>query len=71
MTKEDKDFADFRIFDDPNEPYSSFKFQYDNKTFDRLHELMKFNTRLNIDTIKEKIATYVDYRRNNPEYAKS
>ncbi|CAB3987287.1 cytosolic phospholipase A2, partial [Paramuricea clavata] len=70
VTKEDKDFADFRIFDDPNEPYSSFKFQYDNKTFDRLHELMKFNTRLNIDTIKEKIATYVDYRRNNPEYAK-
>jgi phospholipase A2 len=70
-TKEDKDFGNFSIFDDPNEPYSTFKFQYDHKTFDRLHELMKFNTMLNIDMIREKIASYVGYRRNNPEYAKS
>ena len=66
-TQEEKDFANFSIFDDPEEPYSSFKFHYDHKTFDRLHELMKFNTLLNVDLIKEKIASQVLRRWNNKE----
>ena len=69
-TQEEKDFANFDIFDDPNQPYSSFTFEYEPKTFERMHELMKFNTLLNMEAIKEKIAYYVGYRRNNPEYAK-
>jgi phospholipase A2 len=60
---------DFPIFDDPDDPYSSFKFQYAPETFQRLHELMKFNTLLNVDLIKEKIAYYVGHRRNNRKYA--
>ena len=69
-TQEEKDFANFDIFDDPDAPYSSFKFEYQPKTFERLHELMKFNTLLHEDLIKEKIAYYVGYRRNNRGYAK-
>ena len=68
MTKEDKDFANFDIFNDPNDPYSSFTFQYNSKTFNRLHELMKFNTRLNIDLIKDKVTGYIDRRKNDPIY---
>ena len=66
-TDEDREFANFSIFDDPDKPYSTFKFQYDGRTFDRLHELMKFNTLLNVDLIKEKMAQQVQYRRNNPQ----
>lgn len=66
VTQEEKDFGNFSIFDDPEQPYSSFTFQYENKTFDRLHELTKFNTLLNIDLIKEKIVNSVQVRQNNP-----
>ena len=69
VTQEDKDFANFDIFDDPDQPYSSFKFEYEEKAFDRLHELMKFNTLLNMDLIKEKIADQVQIRKNNPQFA--
>ncbi|XP_046841361.1 cytosolic phospholipase A2-like isoform X2 [Xenia sp. Carnegie-2017] len=68
LTKEDKDFANFDIFNDPNDTYSSFTFQYNSKTFNRLHELMKFNTRLNIDLIKDKVTGYIDRRKNDPIY---
>ncbi|CAB4028757.1 cytosolic phospholipase A2 [Paramuricea clavata] len=64
-TQSEKDFANFDIFDDPAQPYSSFTFQYKPETFERMHELMKFNTLLNMDLIKEKIGYYVGYRRNN------
>ncbi|KAH3799288.1 hypothetical protein DPMN_152894 [Dreissena polymorpha] len=54
-TKEDKDYADFDIFDDPNRPYSTFKFQYDKKEFDRLADLTEFNTLYFKDLIIEKV----------------
>ena len=68
-TKEARDFANFDIFDDPHEPYSSFTFEYKKRTFDRLKEMMKFNTLLNMDLIKEKIAQQVTFRKNNPQFA--
>ena len=67
-TEKDKNFANFDIFDDPDNSYSSFTFEYEKTTFDRLHELMKFNTLLNMDLIKEKIAHQVANRRNNPQF---
>jgi phospholipase A2 len=67
-TDEEKDFANFDIFDDPKEPYSSFTFEYENRTFDRLHELMKFNTLMKMPLIKEKITHQVVHRRNNPQF---
>ncbi|KAL8178157.1 UNVERIFIED_CONTAM: Cytosolic phospholipase A2 [Gekko kuhli] len=48
-TQEEKDFADFDIFDDPNTPFSTFNFQYSNEAFKRLHDLMEFNTLNNLD----------------------
>lgn len=48
-TKEEKEIADFDIFDDPESPFSTFNFQYPNQAFKRLHDLMYFNTLNNID----------------------
>nr|CAD7571157.1 unnamed protein product [Timema californicum] len=45
-TKEEKDFSDFEIFDDPADPFSSFNFRYSQLQFDRLTRLVEFNTRL-------------------------
>ncbi|OBS67866.1 hypothetical protein A6R68_03593, partial [Neotoma lepida] len=47
-TKEEKEIADFDIFDDPESPFSTFNFQYPNQAFKRLHDLMYFNTLNNI-----------------------
>ncbi|XP_039201125.1 cytosolic phospholipase A2 isoform X1 [Crotalus tigris] len=65
-TQEEKDFADFDIFDDPDTPFSTFNFQYSNEAFSRLHDLMEFNTLNNLDVIKEAITDSIEYRRQNP-----
>ncbi|XP_053469808.1 cytosolic phospholipase A2 [Ictalurus furcatus] len=65
-TEADKEFADFDIFDDPETPYSTFNFQYSNKAFTQLHDLMEFNTLNNIEVIKEAIKESVVYRKENP-----
>ncbi|CAH2312739.1 cytosolic phospholipase A2 isoform X1 [Pelobates cultripes] len=65
-TEEEKDFADFDIFDDPESPYSTFNFQYPNEAFQRLHDLMEFNTLNNIDEIKQAILESIEYRRTHP-----
>ncbi|XP_070605110.1 cytosolic phospholipase A2 isoform X2 [Erythrolamprus reginae] len=65
-TQEEKDFADFDIFDDPDSPFSTFNFQYSNEAFNRLHDLMEFNTLNNLDVIKDVITDSIDYRRQNP-----
>ncbi|XP_008112906.1 cytosolic phospholipase A2 isoform X2 [Anolis carolinensis] len=65
-TQEEKDFAEFDIFDDPDTPFSTFNFQYPNEAFNRLHDLMEFNTLNNLDIIKEAIAESIEYRRQNP-----
>jgi phospholipase A2 len=54
VTEEDKEFGNFAIFDDPEDPYSSYKFEYEEKHFDRLHELMKYNTLANMDVYQGK-----------------
>ncbi|KAL4218780.1 Cytosolic phospholipase A2 [Mactra antiquata] len=54
-TKEEKENADFDIFDDPNKPYSTFNFKYTNQAFDRLADLMEFNVLLCRDMILENI----------------
>ncbi|KAM5149060.1 cytosolic phospholipase A2 isoform 2-T2 [Mantella aurantiaca] len=65
-TAEEKDFADFDIFDDPESPFSTFNFQYPNEAFKRLHDLMEFNTLNNIHVIKEAIQESIEYRREHP-----
>ncbi|XP_074402403.1 cytosolic phospholipase A2 isoform X3 [Zonotrichia albicollis] len=65
-TQEEKDFADFDIFDDPDTPFSTFNFQYPNEAFKRLHDLMEFNTLNNMDVIKEAMVESIEYRKQNP-----
>ncbi|NXV99395.1 PA24A phospholipase, partial [Fregetta grallaria] len=65
-TQEEKDFADFDIFDDPNTPFSTFNFQYPNEAFKRLHDLMEFNTLNNIEVIKQAMMESIEYRKENP-----
>nr|CAD7590830.1 unnamed protein product [Timema genevievae] len=54
-TQEEKDFADFEIFDDPADPFSSFNFRYSQLQFDRLTRLVEFNTRLYEPMIREQM----------------
>ena len=54
-SKEEKEFANFDIFDDPDRPYSTFNFKYSNLAFDRLSALTEFNTLLCKDMIMQKI----------------
>ncbi|KAH9524898.1 Cytosolic phospholipase A2 [Bulinus truncatus] len=62
-TQEERDFANFSIFDDPNRPYSTFKFTYSHLEFDRLAQLMEYNTLRNRDVIFENIVTCLKRRR--------
>ncbi|XP_060074734.1 cytosolic phospholipase A2-like [Ylistrum balloti] len=64
-TEEEKKFADFEIFDDPERPYSTFNFKYTHQAFDRLTQLTEFNTRLHTDLIIAKITECVKKHRNN------
>ncbi|KAM3875999.1 cytosolic phospholipase A2 [Diretmus argenteus] len=65
-TEEDKEFADFDIFDDPETPYSTFNFQYSNQAYTQLHDLMEFNTLNNIEVIKDAIKESIVFRKENP-----
>lgn len=65
-TKEDKDFADFDIFDDPATPYSTFNFKYSHLAFDRLSKLTEFNALLNVEEIKSVICDVIERKRNEP-----
>ncbi|XP_051954449.1 cytosolic phospholipase A2-like isoform X2 [Xyrauchen texanus] len=62
-TDKEREFADFDIFDDPETPYSTFNFQYSNKAFTQLHDLMEFITLNNIEVIKEAIKDSILYRK--------
>ncbi|RVE73523.1 hypothetical protein OJAV_G00032170 [Oryzias javanicus] len=65
-TESEKELADFDIFDDPETPYSTFNFQYSNKAFTQLHDLMEFNTLNNLEVIKEAIKDCIVSRKENP-----
>ncbi|KAJ8376137.1 hypothetical protein SKAU_G00067170 [Synaphobranchus kaupii] len=67
-TEQEREYADFDIFDDPETPYSTFNFQYSNQAFTQLHDLMEFNTLNNIEVIKNAIKESILYRRENPSH---
>lgn len=62
-TEEEKKFADFPIFDDPSNPYSSMNFFYEPLQFDRLTQLVEFNTLLCVDTIKKELEEIVEKKK--------
>ncbi|XP_042204913.1 cytosolic phospholipase A2-like isoform X3 [Homarus americanus] len=63
-TEEEKQFADFPIFDDPQNPFSSMNFVYEPLQYDRLTKLVEFNTLSCIDTIKKEIEEAVVRQKN-------
>ncbi|XP_020789015.1 cytosolic phospholipase A2 [Boleophthalmus pectinirostris] len=65
-TEKEKEAADFDIFDDPETPFSTFNFQYNNKAFTQLHDLMEFNTLNNLEVIKECIKDCIVARKETP-----
>uniref|UniRef100_A0A8D0AF97 Phospholipase A2 n=1 Tax=Sander lucioperca TaxID=283035 RepID=A0A8D0AF97_SANLU len=62
-TEKEKDLADFDIFDDPESPFSTFNFQYSNKAFTQLHDLMEFNTLNNLEVSCVLMISLQDYSR--------
>ncbi|XP_076435745.1 cytosolic phospholipase A2-like [Babylonia areolata] len=57
-TKEDKDFADFKIFD-KSSAYTTCNFTYTAHNFQRLSRLTEFNTLHSLGTIREELARAV------------
>ncbi|XP_060562012.1 cytosolic phospholipase A2-like isoform X1 [Ruditapes philippinarum] len=55
VTPEDFEYGNFDVFDDSDKPYATSKFQYSNKAFNRLADLMEFNTLFCKDLIIENI----------------
>ena len=65
-TAEEKEFANFDIFDDPQTPYSTFNFKYTHEAFERLSKLTEFNTLQNIEAIKTVIKEKIEKKKLNP-----
>ncbi|KAH3870520.1 cytosolic phospholipase A2-like isoform X2 [Dreissena polymorpha] len=65
-TEEEKQFADFDIFDDPAASYSTFNFTYPHLAFERLSKLTEFNVLVNVDTIKKVIVEIIEKKRAEP-----
>ena len=55
---EEKNFANFDIFDNTN-AYAIWRFVYPNQSFDRLSAMMEFNILNNLDVIRSEIAEMV------------
>ncbi|KAG0712643.1 Cytosolic phospholipase A2 [Chionoecetes opilio] len=62
-TEEEKKFANFPLFDDPANPFSSMNFMYEDLQFDRLTKLVEFNTLLCLDTIKQELEECVEKKK--------
>lgn len=65
-TREQKDYADFSIFEDPDGWYSTFNFHYPKEQYSKLADLNQFNTLLAEETIKDVMAECVLKKRANP-----
>ncbi|XP_027207890.1 cytosolic phospholipase A2 isoform X2 [Penaeus vannamei] len=63
-TEEEKEFADFPIFDDPNNSFSSMNFVYELEQFDRLTKLIEFNTLFSIDIIKKELEEITERKKS-------
>jgi phospholipase A2 len=63
VSKEDREFADFPVFSDPDNPYSTFKFHFTPLAFDRLAELMYYNTTHAVDVIRAEMKNQVRVKR--------
>lgn len=68
-SESEKKFADFKIYDGAENPYSTFNFHYTAEQFDQLHDLVEFNVRLGIEEIKRQIEAGVERKKKlRPEH---
>ena len=61
-TEEDKDYANFSLFEDPDNCYSTFNFHYPSEQFNKLADLNEFNTLLAKETIRDVITDCIQNR---------
>ena len=61
-TEEDKDYANFSLFEDPDNCYSTFNFHYPSEQFNKLADLNEFNTLLAEKTIRDVITDCIQRR---------
>ena len=71
QTQTEKDFANFSIFEDRHNWYSTFNFHYHDEQFNRLADLSEFNTLLAEQTIKDVIADCIKKRRSRIHVSES
>jgi hypothetical protein len=62
-SESEKKFADFKIYDGAETPYSTFNFHYTAEQFDQLHDLVEFNVRLGIEEIERQIEAGVERKK--------
>jgi len=62
-TEEEIDFGNFKIFDDPTNVYASTNFMYEDIQFQRMSQLMEYNTKNCLDIIKEELAYEVNRKK--------
>ncbi|XP_015775072.1 PREDICTED: cytosolic phospholipase A2-like [Acropora digitifera] len=63
--KEGKDYANFSLFEDPDDCYSTFNFHYPSEQFNKLADLNEFNTLLAGKTIQDVIADCIQSKRSS------
>lgn len=63
-SEEEKKFADFEVFGDPEDTYGTFNMKYDDTAYERLWQLMEFNTVLYKDEIIEMIGKCIENKKN-------
>ena len=63
--KEDKGYANFSLFEDPDDCYSTFNFHYTSEQFNKLADLNEFNTLLAKNTIQDVITDCIQSRRGS------
>ena len=66
ITKEEREFGQFDLFDDEQTPYSTFNFKYSHLAFQRLSQLTEFNTLANVEAIKDTFAEVIAKKRVTP-----
>ena len=64
-TKEDKDYANFSLFEDPDDWHSTFNFHCRSEQFNELADLNEFNSLLAGKTIQDVIADCIQSRRSS------
>ncbi|XP_037083335.1 cytosolic phospholipase A2-like isoform X2 [Pollicipes pollicipes] len=62
-TEEELEFGDFNIFTGGQRAFGTLNFRYDSNDFDRLSQLMEYNTKLHLDLIRAEILRAIEAKK--------